>query len=310
MKQKLKKQSLVTFDFAADDHFVTEVNALNATQVEVKFSKEVGTGAETASNYAVSEVASSTVNAVTNATVQADGKSVLLTLTDAYRVSTDVQVSVSGVFVKGSIKDTFDKFSAVVTVNDTVAPEIASVSASTGTNAAQLATVKFSEPIKEVAVFKVNGKVVTGVANNTATEFTISGLNLDADKVHTVEVIGFEDFANHKVALATKTFSVTKDTTEAKGNAKVVQDNKVQITFDKAVNLASLANVDILRYDATAKSYVPVQLATPNTFTLDKTGKVATFHIHADEKTNFFGTNDSTEELTVKVKSGVLDSAR
>ena len=117
-----------------------------------------------------------------------------------------------------------------------------------------------------------------------------------------------KDFANHKVALATKTFSVTKDTTEAKGNAKVVQDNKVQITFDKAVNLASLANVDILRYDASAKSYVPVQLASPDSVTIDKTGKVATFHIHADENTKFFGSNDSTEELTVKVKSGVLDS--
>ena len=50
---------------------------MNAKQVLVKFSKEVGTGAETVGNYAVSEVASSAVNAVTNATVQADGKSVL-----------------------------------------------------------------------------------------------------------------------------------------------------------------------------------------------------------------------------------------
>ena len=31
----------MTFDFAADDRFVTEVNALNATQVEVKFSAAV-----------------------------------------------------------------------------------------------------------------------------------------------------------------------------------------------------------------------------------------------------------------------------
>ena len=34
---KVDKTIAVTFDFAADDRFVTEVNAFNATQVEVKF---------------------------------------------------------------------------------------------------------------------------------------------------------------------------------------------------------------------------------------------------------------------------------
>ena len=38
---KVEKTIAVTFEFAADDRFVTEVNALNATQVEVKFSSAV-----------------------------------------------------------------------------------------------------------------------------------------------------------------------------------------------------------------------------------------------------------------------------
>ncbi len=38
---KAEKTIAVTFEFAADDRFVTEVNALNATQVEVKFSVAV-----------------------------------------------------------------------------------------------------------------------------------------------------------------------------------------------------------------------------------------------------------------------------
>ena len=38
---KAEKTVKVTFGFAADDRFVTEVNALNATQVEVKFNVAV-----------------------------------------------------------------------------------------------------------------------------------------------------------------------------------------------------------------------------------------------------------------------------
>ena len=35
-EEKVEKTIAVTFEFAADDRFVTEVNALNATQVEVR----------------------------------------------------------------------------------------------------------------------------------------------------------------------------------------------------------------------------------------------------------------------------------
>lgn len=169
---------------------------------------------------------------------------------------------------------------------------------------------------------KVDGTVVpTGsiALTDNDTALSLSGLNLSVDKVHTIEVLNFSDTADNAVTYVSKTFSVTKDTTVATGKATIVQDNKVQVTFDKAINLASLSNVDVLRYDSTTKSYKPVKLAGQTTagdglnaggasYSLDTTGKIATFTVDASEKTNFFGLNDSKEDLIVKVKSGVIDS--
>lgn len=290
---------------------VVSVSAINAKQVEVKFSREVGTGAGTAANYDVKTVLGTTQNVVLNAAVQADGKTVVLTLTNAYKVATDIVVSVDGIYQKGSIKDQFPKYSTVINVNDTVAPTITSVSSKTNTNAAQVATINFSEPLQAMPTIKVNGTLIAGANlgfNTTSTAVTVSGLNLSVDKVHTLEVLNYSDYADNAVVYTTQNFSVTKDTTAATGKAVVVSDNKVQVTFDKVVNLASLVNVDILRYDTATGEYVKVVLDATTPRSLDATGKVATFTINATEKTNFFGLNDNTESLIVKVKSGVLDS--
>lgn len=289
---------------------VKSVEAINAKQVKITFNKSVGTGATTPANYDVKTVTGNTFNAVTDATVTG-ARTVVLTLTDSYKVSTDLVVTVDGVYLKGSIKDTFPKFSTVVNVNDTTNPEITSVDSKTSTNASQVVNVQFSEPLAAKPVVKVDGTVVpaasiTQIDNDTA--LSLSGLNLSVDKVHTIEVLNFSDTADNAVTYVSKTFSVTKDTTVATGKATIVQDNKVQVTFDKAINKASLANVDILRYDKATNSYVPVVLDTTTPYDLDSTGKVATFFIAAGEKTNFFGLNDSKEDLIVKVKSGVIDS--
>ncbi|KGR83757.1 S-layer homology domain-containing protein [Lysinibacillus odysseyi] len=288
---------------------VSGVEAVNAKQVLVKFSHVVGTGAATEANYGVSTAASSVNNVVADAEVQADGKSVLLTLTDAYKVETDLVVTVDGIYKKDSIKEQIKRFSGVVTVNDTTAPTIKSIVSTTNTNAAQVVTVTFSEPLTALPTLKVNGAVATGTLSNNNTTVTITGLNLSADKAHTLEVLNLTDYADNNVVYTTQNFTVTKDASSATGKAAVVSDNKVQVTFDKAVNQASLANVDILRYDSATKSYTPVSFDSTTPYALDKTGKVATFYVADSEKTNFFGLNDSTENLIVKVKSGVLDTA-
>lgn len=300
-----------TVTYVVEGLKVESVSAINGKQILVKFSDFVGTGVNTLTNYGVTTVTTTANNPVTNAEVQADGKSVLLTLTNGYRVTTDVVVTVDNIYKKDSIKDKFARYSGVITVADTTAPTITSVKSSTSTNAAQVVTVAFSEPLLATPTFKINGTVVTGAPASTPGVYTLTGVNLSVDKVHSLEVLNFEDFADNKVTYVTQNFSVTKDATPATGKVKVLQDNKIEITFDKAMNLASLDLVDVLYYNATSKQY---ELLTLNDLTgsynakLSADGKVATFEIANSDASKIFGLNDTTEELVVKVKNGVVDA--
>lgn len=287
---------------------VANVRALNAKQIEVEFSTEVGDGAGTEGNYEVKTAANDEVNAVQNAQLQADGKTVVLTLSDSYDVATDVIVTVEGVYEAGSIKDLVPKFSTVINVHDTTAPTVEAVNAKTNDNAAQSVTVEFSEPISNNPTFRINGKSVEAQKTGNEDVFEISGQNLSADEIHTLEVLDFEDYAGHEVDYVETNFSVTQDTEKPVGKVGMVSDNRVTITFDKAMNLNSLDNVDILRYDDESSSYVPVALEEGNEYSLDGSRRVATFNIAGTEVDNFFGINDTTELLLVKVKSGVIDA--
>lgn len=285
---------------------VESVSAINAKQVLVKFSGDVGAGASEITNYAVRNIANGLANDViaNGAEVQADGKSVLLTLTDEYRVGTDVSVTVDGIYVAGSIKDQFPKFSTVINFNDTVAPTISSVSANvTSTGAAQEVTVNFSEPIKPGAIFRINGKTVSATTDSIETEWSITSQDLEVGKTHELEVLHAEDYADNKVASLVKTFVVEQDTVEATGKVSTVQDNKVLIKFDKAITSASLTNVKFFNYDGTDYNTVaPVGTPTsPN-------GKDWTFVLDTDT-TNFYDVNDNKEEVLVKVQTGVIDTA-
>lgn len=298
---------------------VVSVSAINAKQILVKFNSSVGTNATDVASYSVSTIIGANSNNVLGAAVQEDGKSVLLTLEDAYRVSTAVAVAIDGVFVKDSIKDTFPKFAATVTVNDGVAPTIVSATSKTNTDEAQSVSVVLSEPITNTAIFKVNGKTVSasavttidfaaaGVAVETvATEYILSGIELETGKTHTVEIINAEDYAENKAEdILSKTFTVTKDTEAATGKVIAVQDNKIKVTFDKAVNEASLSNVAFFTYDAATATYQNEAVTGP--VKADKAGKEWTFTL--DNANTFYATNKSTENVLVKVQAGVVDTA-
>lgn len=298
---------------------VVSVSAINAKQLLVTFNSAVGTNATDVSSYGVSTITGALTNEVLGAAVQADGKSVLLTLEDAYRVSTDLAVAVDGVYVKDSIKDTFPRFATTVTVNDSVAPSIVSATAKTNTDEAQSVSISLSEPITNDAIFKVNGKTVSAAAVTTidyttagvavetvATDYILSGIELETGKTHTVEIINAEDYAENKAEdILSKTFTVTKDNVVATGKVVAVQDNKIKVTFDKAVNEASLSNVAFFTYDATTAVYTNEVVTGP--VQADKAGKEWIFEL--DNAAGFYGTNDSTEDVLVKVQAGVVDTA-
>lgn len=309
--------STVTWEVKAP--IVESVSAINATQLLVKFNAEVGDDATAWTSYSVTDLDTATTNTVQAIEVLEDGKSVVLSLATPYRVATDVAVIVDGVYKKGSIKETFPRFAQTVTINDTKLPEIVSAVAKTNTNEAQSVTVVLSEPVKPTTLFKVNGQTVSATpsapsveraANDeeVATVYLLSGIELETGKTHSVEMINAEDYADNKSdEIITKSFSVTKDTAAATGKITGVQDNKVKVVFDKAITETSLTNVKLFNYDGGTFTTL-----TPDTVTAaDNAGKEWIFDL-TTEATNapfYDGINDSTEDILVRVQTGVVDTA-
>lgn len=293
---------------------VKSVEAINAKQVKITFNKSFGDNSLATSSYSVRDLAG-LANPVKDVE-KVDDRTVVLTLENSYRVSTDLTVAVDGVYLKGSIKETFPKFAKVVNVNDTVAPEITDVTAkTTSTSSAQTVYVTLSEPIKAGATFRIDGTTVsasaitavTPVAPKTtadyATTYVISGQDLAAGKSHEVEILNAEDYADNKVVSLTKTFSVTQDTSVATGAVSTIQDNKVLVKFDKAITASSLSNVKFFTYNGT--TYNAAAVSAP--VQADKYGKEWIFSLTG--AAGFYGTNDATEDVLVKVQSGVIDTA-
>jgi trimeric autotransporter adhesin len=219
---------------------VVSVNAINAKQVIVKFNKEVDVNsAQTTTNYTFSDA-----NTVVSATVLEDGKSVKLTLNNAYTTATNVAVTVQGVALKSDVNQTFPLFSAAIKVEDTVKAEITKVEAITNGSTATSATIYFSEPVKE-GIVKINGQAVATIISTVET-LTVNNLSLDASKTHKVEIVNLKDTANNVNALATTEFTVTKDANAPTvASVQAYGDYKILVTFNKKINASTVTSTDV-----------------------------------------------------------------
>jgi hypothetical protein len=214
---------------------VTSVSAVNGSQLLVKFNNAVnavgntGSSAANPANYSIAYAA----NTVTSAEVQADGKSVLLTLGAAVPNNTTATYSltVSGVTLADATT-VVPTYATVVKVNDTVAPTVTGVKSVTNGATATSATVTFSEPVTSGYLIFDGG--TTKYSVNAGTSQTISGLSLDSSKAHTVEYVNLTDGSGNVTTDATTSFTVTKDAVSPViTNVSAYNDNKVLVTFSK-----------------------------------------------------------------------------
>ncbi|MBO0588579.1 S-layer homology domain-containing protein [Sporosarcina sp. E16_8] len=219
---KAEKTIAMTFDFAADDRFVTEVNALNATQVEVKFSAAVDKaslftdGKSGAFKATVSLGSLDTQPSGTLAgELSADGKTLKITTQNV--ISKRYDVVVDG--LKAVTGSTFDKYESTITIAaDKTAPTIL------GTERVSASQVKvtFSEPLKSLGTVSyklADGSTVvageTGItastfnAGDTEVLFTI-GSGVAANKEVIATFIGAQDQAGNLMTPNPATASLTK----------------------------------------------------------------------------------------------------
>lgn len=230
---KAEKTIAVTFDFAADDRFVTEVNALNATQVEVKFSTAVD-ASDIANKVSIQGVK------FTSQSLSQDGKTLSLTAEKPVN-ATKATVVVEPIKTKADAKVKTDKYVSTITYKDEVAPTIASVEAKTSGNVATNLTLKTSEPIKATGLVKVNGTYVTPVFTDSTT-ISVSGLALEAGKTHTIELVNIEDLAGIKTVSTSANFTVSVDAAAPAATLSAKGEKQILVTFNKSMDVKSVQN--------------------------------------------------------------------
>ncbi|TYC85774.1 hypothetical protein FXB42_07820 [Acetobacterium wieringae] len=220
---------------------VDSVSASNLKEINVVFNNTVDkTTAETAANYVLSNGALGAVTPV----LQADNKTVILTVATAaaQQATTDVTVK--------NVKDTNGtvvvETKKTVTFFDTVAPTVSKVEV-TGPKALR---VTFSEPIKSVPTFLLNSGsysvTPTFVAGSKTIDLTL-GATLP-NGTQSLEVSGGQDYANFGVVKATTTFEYATDTTAPTATVSKATETVVTLKFDKLVKITGVNGTDVTAY--------------------------------------------------------------
>jgi methionine-rich copper-binding protein CopC/rRNA processing protein Gar1 len=239
---------------------VESVSAINLNQILVTFNKELDK--ESAENLANYTLNNGTVNAALNnnaawteapkATLQADGKSVLITLdTDAdstYQTlanQIEAKLTIDGVKTKDG--KTIDKSEHKFSYTDATVPTVESVSMEGN----KVIVVKFSEAVKAAQAVNVNNYQIDGVSlsaygvgtpqwDAVKNEVRIPLTTALADKTYKLKVSvnnGIEDIAGYKLLQVEKDLTVVTDKTVGKMTEVSVAADKsyVLVKFDKAL---------------------------------------------------------------------------
>ncbi|WP_052098936.1 S-layer homology domain-containing protein [Paenibacillus stellifer] len=153
--------------------------------------------------------------------------------------------------VKTTTGTKFPAFTSLITVADTTAPTVASVSAVAKTTTTSV-TVKFSEPVKSAGIIAyVNGVASAAtVASDTYDTFTLTTGTLNSGATYDVSLLNVTDFAGNVAnpnPIKT-TVTVTSDTAAPTiVSITPVSDKYVDVKFNKKVNYESfVANVRLL----------------------------------------------------------------
>ena len=246
---------------------VESVAYSNAKQIQVKFNKAVDADyAEDLANYyllraSAAKVAISSVDPTAVAELQDDDMTVIITATNNITSSWSIVKDAAFTFIVDGVKDkagvTAPVFSQILVNTDKVSPTFVSASAKARLTTNTI-TLKFSEPVTITSgMVKVSGKYVQVQAGSNANELKVTTSdNLAAGQSYSLEILNFKDFADNLMMpnIVATTFVVTQDVAApVVTEVKVTSDNIVDVTFDKALDVATVVpnNFRILDGNAT-----------------------------------------------------------
>ena len=209
----------VTFGYTADDRFVTEVKALNAKEVQVKFSQEVKKDSVLDASNKIKNITFKSLDAKTITSANAigvlskDGKTLTIKAQDSEVFEGRYDVEIKDVTTTDNKKN--DEFTQVVNfAKDTTAPTIVAVEKK---NAASTVAT-FSEPLSSKGnwTFKladgtnVTSKVTVSELSADNKSVTLTVNDIEAGKEIIGTVIGAKDAVNNLLSPNPTTVTFTK----------------------------------------------------------------------------------------------------
>ncbi|MBE2940090.1 S-layer homology domain-containing protein [Anoxybacillus flavithermus] len=235
---------------------VESVSAINAKQIEIKFNKAVDTSTATnKSNYKIQRNADpsastlATLDGTASVSVSSDGKTVTITTTGEVNSQFGVTTGTPFKFIVENVKakdgKEFEKYTTNLIVEDKVAPTLKEVKA-TAKNTTTRVTLVFSEPVQTTGAIAYVGGQAASVQNGSSPNELVltTAQSLEAGKSYEVTLLNFKDYANNFLQQnpTTTSFTVTTDVVAPTvQDVKVVRDNLIEVTFDKAMDVSTFA---------------------------------------------------------------------
>ncbi|MGX1982285.1 S-layer family protein [Thermolongibacillus altinsuensis] len=248
---------------------VESVSAINAKQIEVKFNVPVEkTTALNKDNYKIqtnidaSAVALTTKDATASVELSADGKTVTITTSTAINTKLGISAGTPFKFTVENLKSAkgkeIEKYTTTLVSDDKVAPTLVNVTATAKSTTTKV-TLEFSEPVQTTgAIAYVDGEAATVQAGSKPNEIVLTtAQTLSANKTYELTLLNFKDFADNflKENPTTTKFTVVADTVApVVQEVKVVRDNLIEVTFDKAMDVTTFAgNTRVLDLNGIAR---------------------------------------------------------
>jgi len=246
-KEKVEKTIAIKFDATTNDRIITEVKAINAKQLEVKFATAVTKTTVLDASNVVRNIALTTVTGATVNTGQligslsADGKTLTITANGVFNgeytfKSTDAIKSVSG--------EKFEEYNTTVKAYDTIAPKLVSGSATAKTST-QSFSLFFDEPVNATGATAYVNNAVATVTNNPTNPNRLdvtSGTLVPVGTTVSVKLTNVKDYNNNSTSPnPVETYiTVARDTVAPTvTNVLVTGDNRIELTYDKDMNISS-----------------------------------------------------------------------
>ncbi|MGN7385473.1 S-layer homology domain-containing protein [Sporosarcina sp. SAFN-015] len=246
---KVEKTITIKFESKAGTHYIKEVKALNAKQVEVTFATPISKSTVVDGRNVVQNITFSTnTGSASNpgqltGVLSTDGKTLTITASGTFNGEYTFSATDS---IKSTTNEPLDKYTATVKLHDTIAPRLVSGSASAKTSTTSF-SLFFDEPVNATGATAYVNNTVATITNNPTDPKRLDITTRTAVQVGAtarISVTNVKDYNSNSTSpnpVETTITVVADKNAPTVTNAKVTADHKIEVTYDKDMDISSFA---------------------------------------------------------------------